>query len=155
MDDFIKKILSTLNIKLSEGKETALIQFIKFGIVGVSNTLLSYAINVAALLALAPFHLSWDYFAANVIAFILSVAWSFFWNNKYVFTAREGEKRNIPKALLKTYISYALTGLVLANILSYIWVDVIGISKFIAPMLNLVISVPVNFLMNKLWAFKA
>ena len=155
MDDFIKKILSTLNIKLSEGKETALIQFIKFGIVGVSNTLLSYAINVAGLLALAPLRLSWDYFAANVIAFILSVAWSFFWNNKYVFTAREGEKRNIPKALLKTYISYALTGLVLANILSYIWVDVIGISKFIAPMLNLVISVPVNFLMNKLWAFKA
>ena len=102
---------------------------------------------------LAPFQLPWDYFAANITAFILSVAWSFFWNNKYVFTAREGEKRDIPSALLKTYVSYALTGLVLANILSYIWIDVIGISRFIAPLFNLVISVPVNFLLNKLWAF--
>ena len=153
MDKIIKAILSTFHIKLSKGRETALIQFIKFGIVGVSNTLLSYAINVAVLLMLAPFQLPWDYFAANITAFILSVAWSFFWNNKYVFTAREGEKRDIPSALLKTYVSYALTGLVLANILSYIWIDVIGISRFIAPLFNLVISAPVNFLLNKLWAF--
>lgn len=154
MDKIIKGLLSALHIKLSEGRETALIQFIKFGIVGVSNTLLSYVINIAVLLILAPFHLSWDYFAANIVAFILSVAWSFFWNNRYVFTVREGEERNIPAALFKTYVSYALTGLFLANVLSYIWVDVTGISKFIAPLLNLVISVPVNFLMNKLWAFK-
>ena len=104
---------------------------------------------------LSPFHFSWDYFAANIIAFILSVAWSFFWNNKYVFAAKEGEKRNIPAALFKTYVSYGVTGLLLANVLSYVWVDVIGISKFIAPLLNLVISVPVNFILNKLWAFKA
>ena len=155
MDSLIRKILEILHIRLSESKETALIQFIKFGIVGVSNTLLSYAINVAVLLVLSPFQLKWDYFAANIIAFILSVAWSFFWNNKYVFILREGEHRNIWRALLKTYISYAVTGLLLANILSYIWVDVVGISKFIAPMLNLIISVPVNFLLNKLWAFKS
>ncbi|MCR5773701.1 MAG: GtrA family protein [Lachnospiraceae bacterium] len=154
MDDFIRRVLKIFHIRLSEGKETALIQFVKFGIVGVSNTLLSYAINVVILLALSPLKLSWDYFAANVVAFILSVAWSFFWNNKYVFVKKDGEKRNIWAALLKTYISYALTGLVLANVLSYIWIDVVGISKFIAPLLNLIISVPVNFLMNKLWAFK-
>ena len=153
MDGLIKGILKIFHISLGEDKETALIQFIKFGIVGVSNTVLSYALNVAALILLAPLKLSWDYFAANITAFILSVAWSFFWNNKYVFTAREGEKRDIPSALLKTYVSYALTGLVLANILSYIWIDVIGISRFIAPLFNLVISVPVNFLLNKLWAF--
>lgn len=29
-----------------------------------------------------------------------------------------------------------------------------GISKFIAPLINLIISVPVNFIMNKMWAFK-
>ena len=155
MDEFIRKILKMLHIRLSEGKETAFIQFIKFGIVGVSNTLLSYAINVAVLLMLSPLRISWDYFAANIVAFILSVAWSFFWNNKYVFTAREGEKRNIWKALFKTYVSYAVTGLVLANILSYFWIDVVGISKYAAPLLNLIISVPVNFLLNKLWAFKA
>ncbi len=155
MDELVRRLFGVLHISLPEEKERAVIQFIKFGIVGVSNTILSYLINVAALLVLAPFHISWDYFAANIIAFILSVAWSFFWNNKYVFKARDGEKRNIWTALAKTYVSYAVTGLLLANILSYIWIDLIGISKYIAPLLNLVISVPVNFLLNKLWAFKA
>lgn len=155
MDELVRRLFGVLHISLPEEKERAVIQFIKFGIVGVSNTILSYLINVAALLVLAPFHISWDYFAANIIAFILSVAWSFFWNNKYVFKARDGEKRNIWAALAKTYVSYAVTGLLLANILSYIWIDLIGISKYIAPLLNLVISVPVNFLLNKLWAFKA
>ncbi len=138
-----------------EDRKAALIQFVKFGIVGVSNTVLSYALNVAVLVLLAPLQLSWDYFAANVIAFVLSVAWSFFWNNKFVFTAKEGEKRNLRAALLKTYVAYSFTGLILANVLSWLWVDIVGISKFIAPLLNLVISVPVNFLLNKFWAFKS
>lgn len=155
MDGLIRKILGIMHIRLSESTEKALIQFIKFGIVGVSNTLLSYAINVAVLLILSPLNISRDYFIANIISFIISVAWSFFWNNKYVFKQREGEKRNIVSALLKTYVSYGVTGLVLANVLSFLWVDVLGISKYIAPLLNLVISVPVNFLLNKLWAFKA
>ena len=155
MDGLIRKTLGIMHIRLSESKEKALIQFIKFGIVGVSNTLLSYAINVAVLLILSPLHITRDYFIANIISFIISVAWSFFWNNKYVFKQREGEERNIVSALLKTYVSYGVTGLVLANVLSFLWVDVLGISKYIAPLLNLVISVPVNFLLNKLWAFKA
>ncbi len=154
VDKVMKWGLGFLHIKLSEEKEAVLIQFVKFGIVGVSNTLLSYVLNILVLLALAPFKLSWDYFAANIVAFVISVAWSYFWNNKYVFKAENGEKRSVWKTLLKTYISYGFTGLILANVLSWVWVDVIGISKFIAPLLNLIISVPVNFILNKLWAFK-
>ena len=30
----------------------------------------------------------------------------------------------------------------------------VWISKYLAPLINLVVSIPVNFLMNKLWAFK-
>ena len=57
--------------------------------------------------------------------------------------------------MLKTYLSYAVTGLLLACIMSWLWVDVLNVSKLIAPLLNLVISVPVNFILNKLWAFKS
>lgn len=129
-------------------------EFIKFGIVGVSNTLISYVLNVSVLFTLKPFSVSWDYFAGNVVSFVLSVLWSFYWNNKYVFTIDDGENRCIWKALLKTYVSYGVTGLILANLLSWIWVSLLGISKFVAPILNLVASVPVNFILNKLWAFK-
>lgn len=132
----------------------SLVEFVKFGIVGVSNTFIGYFINVGVLLIMRPLDVSWDYFVGNVVSFILSVLWSFYWNNKYVFTLGEGEERSIWKALLKTYISYGFSGLILSNVLSWLWVSVLGISKFIAPLLNLIVSVPVNFVMNKLWAFK-
>lgn len=87
------------------------------------------------------------------IAFVLSVLWSFYWNNKVVFADGGGE-RNLWKALAKTYVSYSFTGLFLNSILLVLWVQVFHISEFIAPVINLLISVPLNFLMNKLWAFK-
>ena len=71
----------------------------------------------------------------------------------FFYTLKQGV-RNILKALLKTYISYGVTGIVLNNILSFLWIDVLGISKLIAPMINLIFSVPINFLLNKYWAFK-
>ena len=66
-------------------KNKTIVQFIKFGIVGVSNTVVGYCINIATLKMLEKYQLSWDYVAANLIAFFLSVLWSFFWNNRYVF----------------------------------------------------------------------
>ena len=131
-------------------------QFVKFGVVGVTNTVISYTLNVLVLFACAKLHIfeRYDYILGNTIAFLLSVLWSFYWNSRYVFGLEEGEKRAPWKALLKTYISYGFTGIILSNILSYVWIRVFGISKYLAPLINLVVSIPVNFLMNKLWAFK-
>lgn len=128
-------------------------QFIKFGMVGVTNTLLSYGINVGVLYLLRDKALAYDYVIANIVAFLLSVLWSFYWNNRLVFDSKQGWN-NILKALLKTYISYGVTGIILNNILSFIWIHVLGVSKLIAPLINLVFSVPINFLLNKYWAFK-
>ena len=155
LEDVVKKILK-LVVKTSYARltETA-VQFIKFGIVGVSNTVISYLINIAVLFLLQPYRFIWDYVAGNIIAFILSVLWSFYWNNRMVFVLGEGEHRSIWKSLLKTYIAYGFTGIILNNILSWLWVSVIGISKYIAPLINLIMSVPLNFVINKLWAYKS
>ena len=134
--------------------EEGFLQFVKFGLVGVSNILLSYFINVGVLLLLASKDVSWDYVVANIVAFALSVLWSFYWNNRFVFTQKQNETRNIWKALLKTYASYSVTGMVINNILSWLWIDILGVSKFIAPIINLLISVPLIFILNKFWAFK-
>ena len=128
-------------------------QFIKFGLVGVTNTMISYIINIAVLYLLKDKALSCDYIIANVVAFLLSVLWSFCWNNRFVFEGMRGWK-NILKALLKTYVAYSVTGLVLNNILSFVWIDLLRVSKLIAPVINLLFSVPINFLLNKNWAFK-
>lgn len=132
------------------------LQFVKFGIVGVSNTLISYELYVISLMLFRKFEIfpGIDYIVAQVIQFLLSVLWSFYWNNKYVFELKSGEKRSIWKALLKTYVSYSFTGLFLSSILLVLWVQVCGISELVAPIINLLISVPLNFLINKFWAFK-
>jgi len=71
-----------------------------------------------------------------------------------VFVKEEGQQRNLWKALIKTYISYSFTGLFLNSALLVLWVDVLHISEFVAPIVNLLISVPLNFIINKFWAFK-
>lgn len=144
-----------LKLSLAQEKYDALMQFIKFGIVGLSNTVISYVIYVVSLIALQSAGLlpKIDYLVAQFIGFVLSVLWSFYWNNKFVFQDNDG-KRNILSALLKTYMSYAFTGLFLNSILSFVWVEIFHWSKMIAPIINLLVSVPLNFIMNKFWAFK-
>lgn len=149
-------ILKPFGKKMTEEQEAALLQFAKFGIVGVSNTLLSYLINVVTLLILGAFGMfeNIDIYVANCVAFFLSVLWSFYWNNRYVFKEdSEGPKRVWWKTLFKTYCAYAFTGLVLSNVISHVCVNILHINKYIAPIINLVISVPINYVINKFWAY--
>ena len=64
-------------------------------------------------------------------------------------------QENIPwyTALVKSFIAYSFTGIFLNGILSVFWVQVAGVSKIIVPAINLIINVPINFIMNKFWAF--
>ena len=136
-------------------KKEMIIQFLKFGIVGLSNTFISYFTYVAFLWLFE--HLvvftRYDYLIAQFIGFVTSVVWSFYWNNKYVFVASSA-KRNVLRSFVKTFISYASTGLVLSSVLSYIWVEFLFIPKLFAPIINLMITVPLNFILNRNWAFK-
>jgi len=131
-----------------------IVQFIRFGIVGISNTVVNYLVNVIVLLSVSKLHLEWDYILANIVAFFLSVLWSFYWNYRFVFKSTEKREQSISVMLLKTYLSYGLTGIILNNILSWIWISCLGISKYIAPIINVLINVPINFILNKKWAFK-
>lgn len=137
-----------LQLKLSDEKWEKLCQFIKFGIVGLSNTLISYMIY--AILVSCHVH----YLAASVAGFIVSVINAYYWNNKYVFQADSGEKRKWWNVFLKTFTSYAGTGLILNNILLIVWVDVLGWPDMLGPIINLLITIPLNFILNKYWAFK-
>lgn len=155
---FLLQIIGRVTKKeISNTTEAALMQFIKFGIVGLSNTLISYVIYAVSLLLFQRFAIFGTnaYLISQVLAFVISVAWSFYWNNKYVFTQNEGETRSIWRALLKTYISYSFTGLFLNTLLLILWVQLLHISEFIAPIINLLVSVPLNFIINKFWAFRS
>ncbi len=160
---FIEKIVYTvlallfriIGKDLTDGIFNSFMQFVKFGIVGLSNTVISYVLYVAGLLVFRKLDILPDngYLVAQAVAFVLSVLWSFYWNNKLVFALQEGDDRSILKALVKTFISYSFTGLFLSSILLVVWVKVLHISEFIAPIINLLVTVPLNFVINKFWAF--
>jgi len=120
-------------------------QFFKFGIVGISNTLIS----LAAYYILVYFGI--NYLIANGVGFILSVLNSVFWNSKCVF--KDKEEHNVFHAFGKVFISYGISFL-LSSVLMYLFVQIFHMSKYLAPILRLVFTIPLNFLMNKLWAFK-
>lgn len=152
----LKNLLKLVHKELTDDIFDMAMQFVKFGIVGLSNTIISYVIYVGGLIFLQYFGIfpKVDYLVAQIVAFILSVLWSFYWNNKMVFVLEKGKERSLWKALVKTYISYSFTGLFLNSILLVFWVQICNISGFIAPIINLLVSVPLNFVINKFWAFK-
>ena len=157
IEKLVRGFFRVLHINLSEKQMQGFLQFVKFGIIGLCNTVVLYVLYLGTLFFLQS--RGWfpkaDYLIANTVGFVLSVLWSFYWNRKFVFHAEEGKTIPWAQALLKTYISYAFTGLFLNSILSVFWVEIVGMSKVFAPILNLVISVPLNFFMNKFWAFRS
>mgnify|MGYP002526699978 FL=1 len=91
---------------------------------------------------------------ANVIAFAVSVLNAYYWSDRYVFKKGDGESRSAVKTLLKTYVAYGSTGLFLASILLWLYVDQLHISEYIAQLLVLLVTIPLNFIINKYWSFK-
>ncbi len=147
-------------------------QFIKFGLVGVSNTLISEAVYAIVVL------LEGNYLFASFLGFVLSVLNAYYWSNKYVFKEEEGkEKRIWWKVLLKTYGAY-LWGFLLNLVLLVLWIDVLHIANYMNPLqewlaglgiegpdeemlgslvaegINLLLTIPMNFFINKYWAYR-
>ena len=136
----------TLKEMNKENWKETLVQFIKFGIIGASNTIISTAVYYIFI---------WIdqrlYFVGNVAGWIVSVFNSFFWNNRYVFTK---SKYSWGQKLLRTYLAYGGSFL-LGSTTLVLMVSVLGVSEWLAPWINLVITIPLNFVLNKFWAFKA
>lgn len=151
----LNPVIQLLSLSWSEERWENLFQFVRFAMVGGTNVLVAYSVNVCTLLLLRRLvpGIWFDYIIANTVAFLLSVFWSWHWNSKVVFPSRYS-KLGALKSLLKCYASYALTGILLNNFLGTLWIWGVGISKFIAPLLNLPITIPVNFLVLKEWAFR-
>ena len=118
-------------------------RFIKFAIVGFGNlfvSLITYYLLV---------FFSINYQIANIGGFITGSLNGYIWNRVWVF---KNSKKNL-SSIVKFYLSYLSTWL-LSAILLYIWIEVFNISDKIAPIINVVITTPINYLLNKYWVFK-
>ena len=142
----MEKLLALLRSINRDNWKMVLIQFIKFGIIGVSNTLISTAVYYLFIWINTDL-----YFAGNVVGWIVSVFNSFYWNNRFVF---KNSEFSWWKKLFRTYLAYG-GSFVVGSLLLVLQVRVLCISEWLAPWINMVITIPLNFLLNKFWAFKA
>ena len=137
--------------------KTSVKQVLLFAGVGISSGVVNMAVynGVLFLQKLLDWSCKFDFLVALVFGFVLSVAWAFLLNRKYVFTSPE--ERAVPwhTALLKTYLSYIATGIGLSSLLSLLWVYALHIPKEVLTVLNDTLCFPVNFLLVKFWSFRS
>ena len=141
--------MKTLLVKLGiHDKESFLkfcMQFLKFGIVGFSNTVISLAIYYL-FVWINP---GW-YLWGNAIGFVVSVANAYFWSRKYVF---KESKPIFWNGLFKSYAAYGASFLISTGLL-FLQIELFFVSEKIAPIFNLIVTIPLNFLVNKFWTFR-
>ena len=148
--DYFEKIMSEETVEEKSGKKTLMEyvkQFVSFGLIGGLNTVLSLGIYWLVV------YLGGHYLLGSVIGFVITVFISYVLNNIFTFKGDEKPVWSL-KNLIKVYVSYALTGLILNNILLWLWIDVLGINRNLAPVINLFFTIPLNFLLNKFWAYR-
>ena len=123
-------------------------QFVKFGIVGVSNTAISYAVYLLCV------KLGVHYIIADGLGLVISTINAYYWNNRCVFG--DGTKKTFREHFvtwLKTLTAYGGT-FVLNSLMLVFWVEILHVPEAFAPLLNLLITIPVNFVINKYWTFR-
>lgn len=144
----IQKWMQRLGANNKEELYALLRQFIKFGLVGVSNTVVSMVVYYIVLFIDPDLYL-----LGSILGTIVSIANAFYWNDKFVFSGNRQDWRSKLKRLGKTYISYGGTS-ILSNVLLWVEVAFFGVSRAIAPIVNLLVTIPLNFVINKLWTFR-
>ena len=129
-------------------------QLIKFCAVGLSNTVVGYVLYLTSLVILKQINVvkSGDYYVAQIASFSLGVLWAYYWNRRYVFE-KENEAGFLA-GLLKSYMMYGFTGVIVSNVLLFVWIEILEISEYIAPIFNLAVTVPLNFMLSKFWVFR-
>ncbi len=122
----------------------ALVQFVKFGTVGVSNTLLSFAVYTLLLKAFGVW-----YVAASGIGFTVGAVNGFLLNRRWTFRGHIGDALTPVR-----WFVVQGCGLGLNLSLVYLFVDGIGMDKLIGQVPATAIVTVVTFLVNRAWTFK-
>ena len=122
----------------------SIIQIIKFGLVGATNTIVSLLVYYIMI------YFNISYMAATVSGYISSSIVGYVLNRIWVFKAKSTK---IANSVIKYYIVYGISLLINMGCM-FLWIDVLHLSEYVAPILTLCITVPFNYVLSKLWVFK-
>jgi dolichol-phosphate mannosyltransferase len=122
------------------------LQLIRFATVGASG----YVVNLAVFAACVHL-LELDYRVAAVIAFVVSVVNNFWLNRHWTFDARHDRAvHQGARFFTVSLLAFGFTYVVLIGL-----VDGAGLTKVLAQAIAVVAGMPLSFLGQKLWSFRA
>ncbi|MGM7721508.1 GtrA family protein [Metabacillus sp. Hm71] len=119
-------------------------RFLKFGTVGIFNTLIT--VGSYSLLVM----LGMDYIFANILAYSLGVINSYYWNKNWVFAAGTGRHTDF-------FIRFVLVNLItlcLTTFFLYLLVDRFSMQPLLAQVFATGCGLVVNYALNQKWTFK-
>jgi len=140
-DSFFKRLQASMSDALQDPASRT--QVIRFCAVGILNTIVGYG----AFFILVNYLY---YLVALLIAHIIGVIHSFFWNKYWIFKTI---KINLVE-FIKFNIIYVIV-LVVNAVALFTCVDVISVDPRLAQLILLPIITGVSFFGQKLWTFKA
>lgn len=127
-------------------------QIVKFSAVGLVNTAVSLLIYYL-FICIDPNLYIWG----NIAGFLGGTLNAYLMNSRFVFLNNVKHIKNYKqekiKRIIKTYMTYGATMLFGVGLL-YFWVGVLHVSEMTAPLINLMITIPLNFCLNKFWIYK-
>ncbi len=121
-----------------------LVQFVKFGIVGISNTLITFAVYTVLLKVFGVW-----YIAASAIGFIVGATNGFLLNRRWTFADHVGDAY--------TPLRWAVVqsaGLGLNLVLLYLLVHDAGLDELVAQAIATIAVTITTFLVNRAWTFR-
>jgi putative flippase GtrA len=122
------------------------LQLIRFGAVGASGYIVNLAVFAACVHVLAI-----DYRVASMVAFLVAVVNNFWLNRHWTFGAKQDHPgRQAVKFFAVSLIAYGFSYVVLTSL-----VDGAGMDKVIAQAIAVVAAMPLSFIGQKLWSFRA
>lgn len=117
-------------------------KFIKFGLVGVINTIISIVIfNILNFIGA-------DILVANTIGYICGMLNSYLFNNRWVFKVNSKEISTIGKFIVVNLITMLINNLILMLLVTYI-----SVNATVAQIIALIFTTVINFIGNKFWTF--
>jgi dolichol-phosphate mannosyltransferase len=131
-------------IHLGTRKPGNWMQLLRFGLVGASG----YVVNLAVF-AFVSGVLDVHHLAAAVLAFCVAVINNFAWNRHWTFDARDGHAG----FQAARFFTVSVAGLGINLGLLELFVTGAGMPELPAQALAVALTMPVNFVGNKLWTF--
>jgi putative flippase GtrA len=120
------------------------VQFVKFGIVGISNTLLTLAVYTVLLKVFGVWYL-----AASAIGFAAGATNGFLLNRRWTFRDHVGDALTpVRWAIVQT------TGLGINEGLLYLFVDQARVDKLLAQVCATAVVTITTFFANRAWTFR-